>query len=344
MKDITINNHLLCNFPTIDRDEIHNKNKKNAIVMYSGGLDSTVALYWALDNYKSVEVLIVDYNQQHSIEIDYAISFAKMLCVDYKVIKISIPKEFWGIENRLTRGQACLMTSIAALDISQEGADIVHGILRTDNYGDCDRLFLDSFANVLFHPDDIGEIGIATPLRALNRKEDVIAMAYIYGIPINKTWTCRNPYNNIPCGTCAQCIQKKTAIESFFDMYKVNRNSFNSWQHIAASPYHPIVNNTVSYSSIMEILLNTNAFRFAKPCLKYWAPDNTERIATKFSRIPKRNFKKTTQIVNALSAHGYFEDNYRWEVCFCDDGTIAITSRVPDEKIIEKIIIDTILG
>lgn len=68
MNSTTIDNGLLYNLPVIDESEIHCNNKKNAIVMYSGGLDSTVSLFWALDHYKSVKVLIVDYNQQHSME------------------------------------------------------------------------------------------------------------------------------------------------------------------------------------------------------------------------------------------------------------------------------------
>ena len=57
-------------------NEIHSKNKYNAIVVLSGGLDSSVALWWALDTYDKVEAIILDYNQPHKQEIECA----KALC------------------------------------------------------------------------------------------------------------------------------------------------------------------------------------------------------------------------------------------------------------------------
>ena len=159
MKDTTINlfsSGLLSKAPVFDAENIHAQNHKNAIVMFSGGMDSTVSLWWALDNYENVEILIVDYNQPHAIEIDHAFNIAKMVDAKHQKLKVDFPTSFWGIENHLTRGQACLMTSLAALNISHDGADIVMGILSTDNYGDCDREFLDHIASVLFHPKRLG--------------------------------------------------------------------------------------------------------------------------------------------------------------------------------------------
>ncbi len=342
MNSTMTDNGLLCNLPVIDENEIHCKNRKNAIVMYSGGMDSTVSLFWALDHYKTVKVLMVDYNQQHLMEIKAALDFAKMVNLDYKIINVSFPPNFWGIKNRLTRGQACLMTSIAAIDIGHEGADIIHGILRTDDYGDCDRSFLDSLANVLFHPEDSGKIGIATPLRAVSGKTSVIALAYMYGIPIHKTWTCRNPYKGKPCGKCAQCLQRKNALTEFFKEYRVNEKIFFEWQSTLGSPYHPIIDDRGRFSYFAQKFIDSGAMKFVKPCLRYFSPDGKERIASKICRISRKNKLKLNRIVKAVTAHGFFEDNYRWELCICEDGSVAATERIPDFEILENSIIKSI--
>ena len=311
MNNIMTNNGFLHFYPEEDITEVHNQNNINAIVMFSGGIDSTVSLMWAIDNYKNVEALVVDYNQQHSIELKMAKQLLNIYGVKYRTINVTFPDDFWGIKNRLTRGQACLMTSIAALNISHEGADIVHGILRTDNYGDCNRDFLDSIANVLFHPEDQGKIGIATPLRALNGKSDVIAKAYMYGVPIDLTWTCRSPYKNKPCGQCAQCKQRFSGFIEFLDKYNISEKTFYEWQSMFGSPYHPIVMSDHKFQDLSKLLLNSGAFTFSKPSYMYLAPDGKEHISTKVRNLDNKQLKKSGKIVNTISIHGFFDDGYR---------------------------------
>lgn len=232
-------NSMLSSLPVFDESQIHARNHKNAIVMFSGGADSTVTLWWALDNYENVKVLTIDYNQPHVIEVDHANIIAKMANVKHQQIKVDIPHSFWGIENHLTRGQACLMTSLAALDISHDGADIVEGILRMDLYGDCNRDFLDAIAGVLYHDADWNSIGIATPLRAVQDKTDVFALGYQYGVPINLTWTCRDPLDGKPCHRCIQCKERDNALDSFFKKYNIDKDTYEKWTSVLGSPYHP---------------------------------------------------------------------------------------------------------
>ena len=336
------NSGFLQSYPSFDTTEIHSINNNNAIVMFSGGIDSSVSLLWALDHYKNVEALVVDYNQQHSIELEKAFKLIKIYGVKHRTIKVTFPEDFWGIKNRLTRGQACLMTSIAALNISHEGADIVHGILRTDDYGDCNREFLDTIADVLFHPDDKRKIGIATPLRAVNGKAEVFALAYIYGIPVDLTWTCRSPFKNQPCGQCVQCKQRYDGFEKFLKQFNLSKDTFYEWQSVFGSPYHPEIVSTKGLHNLSKLFLKSGAMTFSKPCYLYLAPDGKKHIATQIRYLKRRQFKKNGKMVRSISAHGYFEGAYRWEVVILEDGTVATTRHIPDNDMLEKALLESI--
>ena len=337
-------NSLLSHYPKYDRTQIHALNNNIAYVLMSGGLDSTTALWWALENYGIVKAYIVDYNQQHKIETQYAISVTKMVGVEYEIIHIDFPEKYWGIENKLTRGQACLMNSLVALDISNDGADIVHGILQTDDYGDCDRTFLDSLAAVLFHPNDRHPIGIATPLRAFDSKADVIAYAYQIGAPILNTWTCRSPFMNRECGECVQCKQRTRAFNEFVEKYGVTSETYNKWFSMYGSPYHPVLDNRVP--SHVDNLLNTfvhnRGIKTGKSCLCYEAPDGKIRVASHICNLPRKYKQKGMWFNDMLSIHGYSDDGYRWELCVDKNNRIAATDYLPESSVIEKMLIDNI--
>ena len=64
---------------------------KEAVVLLSGGIDSTTTLYIALDRGYRCHCLIFDYNQRHRKEILRAKKIAKKARCDYKVIKLSLP-------------------------------------------------------------------------------------------------------------------------------------------------------------------------------------------------------------------------------------------------------------
>ena len=328
------------NLRSFDNSQIHERNGKNAIVMLSGGLDSAVALWWALDHYENIKALTVDYNQPHVLEIEHATQLANLTGIYHQMIKVDFPLNFWGLESHLARGQAWLITSLAAIEISRDGLDIVMGILKTDMYGDCNRDFLDSLAGVLFHPNDWNPIGIATPLRAVEDKTDVMAWGYQLGVPADITWSCRDPFDGKPCHRCIQCQQRDFAYNEFFKRYKINEEDYNNWNSVLGSPFHPFFHEASrELEVIIEAFLQAGAFKTGIDCYCYDAPDGTKRVSSHIKSIGDLKIPTSHSIIKAVAASGFLNDGYRWEVCLCADGTVAYTDRLPLSNVIEAALI-----
>ena len=339
-----------------DEGMIHSRNDSHAIVMLSGGIDSTTALTWALYRYDHVRAITMDYNQQHRIEVEYAARTARLMGVEHDIVKVDFPAHFWGIENRLTRGQAGLSAAVAAIAIGHEGADIVLGILPTDNYRDCDRGHLDAVAEVLFHPEDTGGIGIATPLKALRDKADVIALGFEIGAPLMYTWTCRDPDGDRQCMRCPQCVERMTAESKFLAQSGVTADEFSRWQRIPGGLQQPVIigseeaGRSLGAVSVRDLelfamaFINVGGFRSGIKGMVYKDPAGKTRVASKIrdplalSGLGKKIALSAGEYMmrDMNSVSGFDESGHLWEVCILDDGTVAATETLPDMEVIER--------
>ncbi len=63
-------------------------NKEKAVVVFSGGQDSTTCLFWALKKYKEVIAVSFDYNQKHILELDCAKNICKKHGIEYHVFRL----------------------------------------------------------------------------------------------------------------------------------------------------------------------------------------------------------------------------------------------------------------
>lgn len=135
--------------------------KEKAVVVFSGGQDSTTCLFWALKQFAEVEAVTFDYNQRHRLEIEVASSIAKELGIPHTVLDMSLLNQL--APNALTRndiviehkegelpstfvdGRNLLFLSFAAVLAKQKGArHLVTGVCETDfsGYPDCPVIFL----------------------------------------------------------------------------------------------------------------------------------------------------------------------------------------------------------
>lgn len=161
-----------------------------AVVLLSGGQDSTTCLYWAKKRFKSVLAIGFDYGQNHINELSQARKIASDANIPYKIMDVkellasssltehsdhneasylneSLPASF-------TSGRNLLFLTIASSYGAEMGVtDIVTGVCQTDYNGfpDCRRTTIDSMQTTLSLGMGIGDIRIHTPLMYLTKAE-----------------------------------------------------------------------------------------------------------------------------------------------------------------------------
>lgn len=162
-----------------------------AVVLLSGGQDSTTCLHWALKEFDSVTAIGFDYGQRHGVELDYARSNADAAGVAFRVMDVrgllapSSLTDYQGQHNEtshinadlpasFTVGRNLLFLTIAASFAAEHGIkDIVTGVCQTDfsGYPDCHRTTMDAMQLALSLGLGIGDVRIHTPLMYMTKAE-----------------------------------------------------------------------------------------------------------------------------------------------------------------------------
>lgn len=198
-----------------------------ALVVLSGGQDSTTCLYWALDRYGAghVEALSFDYGQRHRIELDCAARIAALAGVPHVVLPIdtfaalggsaltedAIPVRAGLEANRLPNtfvpGRNLIFLTFAAAYAYRRGIEeLVTGVAQTDysGYPDCRQATIDALQLAIRLGMESGLV-IHTPLM-FRTKAETVHMAQALGALPALAWshTC---YNGVqpPCGDCPAC-------------------------------------------------------------------------------------------------------------------------------------------
>ncbi|MFB1050242.1 7-cyano-7-deazaguanine synthase QueC [Paraliobacillus sp. JSM ZJ581] len=209
---------------------------KKAIVVFSGGQDSTTCLFWALERFEQVEVVTFDYQQRHHKEIEVAKQIAVKLGVKQTILDMSLLNQL--APNALTRsnqtitegeneelpstfvpGRNLLFLSFATILARQSGVKhIITGVSETDfsGYPDCRDMFIKSL-NVSLNLSMDDQFVIHTPLMWLDKAETwkLADQLGAFDFIRKETLTC---YNGIPsdgCGECPACQLRKKGLEAF---------------------------------------------------------------------------------------------------------------------------------
>ena len=212
-------------------------NKDAALVVFSGGQDSTTCLFWAKKHFKKVYALSFLYGQKHVKEVELAREIARKAEVDFHVMdvsfighwgKISLPdtsihmdeeKPEGTFPNTFVPGRNLFFLSIAAVYARERGINhIVTGVSQTDfsGYPDCRDAFIKSL-NVTLNLAMEEQFVIHTPLMWID-KAQTWALADELGVldlVRNETLTC---YNGIPgdgCGHCPACKLRREGLEKY---------------------------------------------------------------------------------------------------------------------------------
>jgi len=206
------------------------KNRK-AVVLLSGGLDSTTALYWAKKKGYAPTALAVRYGQRHVRELAAARAVARRAGVPVHEVTLALP---WlggssltnkslklpkialakigkgGIPSTYVPGRNTMFLSLAASLADAIGAHaLVIGANALDysGYPDCRPPFLNAFSKVAKLGTRVGAEGgsmkVLAPLLRLDKK-GIVRLARRVGAPLELTWSCYAGGSK-PCGTCDSC-------------------------------------------------------------------------------------------------------------------------------------------
>ncbi|WP_433945785.1 7-cyano-7-deazaguanine synthase QueC [Paenibacillus sp. SN-8-1] len=210
------------------------KNEK-AVVVFSGGQDSTTCLFWALKHFAEVETVTFNYGQRHSLEIECAKQIADELGVKNTVLDMSllnqlapnaltrddieITHEDGSLPSTFVEGRNHLFLSFAAVLAKTAGArHLITGVCETDfsGYPDCRDTFVKSLNVTLNLAMDYNFV-IHTPLMWLDKAE-TWALADELGafdFVREKTLTCYNGVIGHGCGECPACKLRQAGLDKF---------------------------------------------------------------------------------------------------------------------------------
>ncbi|MGB5630507.1 MAG: 7-cyano-7-deazaguanine synthase QueC [Woeseiaceae bacterium] len=207
--------------------------KQKALVVLSGGQDSTTCLYWAIDRFglAAVDTVTFDYGQRHHIELECAARVAEIAGVGNTVLPIDTFAALGGdsltdpdvdvqdetdtdtgLPNTFVPGRNLVFLTYAAAFAYRRGIrNIVTGVAQTDfsGYPDCRAETISALQEALRLGMETDVI-IHTPLMHLSKKETVELARDLGGLPaMAYTHTCYNG-ERPPCGHCPACKLRAT--------------------------------------------------------------------------------------------------------------------------------------
>jgi 7-cyano-7-deazaguanine synthase len=200
-----------------------------AVVVLSGGQDSTTCLYWALARFgqENVETLTFDYGQRHRIELECAAQVAAMAGVAHTVLPLDTFKALGGnaltdqavavnsevnpqthLPNTFVPGRNLIFLTFAAAYAYPRGIEhVVGGMAQTDysGYPDCRETTLKALERAIRLGMEFN-LTLHTPLMYQTKKETVeLAQALGALEALAYTHTCYNGQQP-PCGECPACL------------------------------------------------------------------------------------------------------------------------------------------
>lgn len=203
-------------------------NNRSALVLFSGGQDSTTCLFWALTRFESVHALGFDYGQKHAVETQQAEAIAEKAGVPFDVIDMAgtlsgsalteHDKDMSAAHERnedlpasfVPGRNALFLSTAASYAYNRRICDLVGGMCQTDysGYPDCRRVFIDSIQTSLSLAMD-EDLRIHTPLMYRTKAE---------------TWKLA-----ADLGTVAGCDVLETVRVMSHTDYNGDRSQLNDW-------------------------------------------------------------------------------------------------------------------
>jgi 7-cyano-7-deazaguanine synthase len=212
---------------------------EEAVLLFSGGIDSTTALYWAHTNFKSVTALIFEYSQKHSLEVELAQVLVSKLDVQSRLINLplkdivysplvdndkKIPdsmedsKDENGVPLTYVPFRNGIFLSIAAgYAESRNIFNLITGfnLIDTPDYPDTTKEFTQKMEDAINQGTSASIVGnkftIHTPLIG-KTKDEIIQMGFKFHADYSYSISCYNG-EEAPCLKCPACDIRSRAFK-----------------------------------------------------------------------------------------------------------------------------------
>ncbi|EGQ1747326.1 7-cyano-7-deazaguanine synthase QueC [Staphylococcus pseudintermedius] len=209
-------------------------NNEKALVVFSGGQDSTTCLFYAKKHFREVELVTFEYGQRHAKEIEVAKEIAEDQGLKHHVLDMALLSQLTpnaltshdmtidshnDVPNTFVPARNLLFLSFAGALAYQIGAKhLITGVCETDfsGYPDCRDSFIKSM-NVTLNLAMDRDFVIHTPLMWLNKKEtwalsdDLGVLDYVR----DRTLTCYNGIIAEGCGECPACQLRQRGLNQY---------------------------------------------------------------------------------------------------------------------------------
>lgn len=189
---------------------------QSAVVLLSGGVDSSVVLALAKIKHRIVYPLVFDYGQKHSKEIKSAFAIANHFGIEPILVQLSIPiksrllkqspEDISSKENYVPFRNTIFLSIALACAETYHAETVYYGAndLDVEDYPDCRPIYIEAMNDVVYIHNQ--RMKIIAPLMGLS-KGQIISIGEQKKIPWHLTWSCHRGEEK-SCGRCPGCVNR----------------------------------------------------------------------------------------------------------------------------------------
>lgn len=204
--------------------------KQPAVVILSGGMDSTTLLYDVIRKHSSIYAISFNYDQKHKKELSMAKATCEVLGVPHKICNLQVLNEVapsaltrddWEVpeghyaeesmKQTVVPNRNMVMLSIAiSYAISLNAPTVYYGAHSGDHdiYPDCRPEFVEAMSKAALLADWF-QVSLQAPYLNMT-KGDIAALGKELVVDYSLTWTCYKGQAT-PCGKCGACVERREA-------------------------------------------------------------------------------------------------------------------------------------
>jgi 7-cyano-7-deazaguanine synthase len=215
--------------------------QRRAVVLLSGGLDSTVTAAVAKQEGCELFLLTIAYRQRHAVEIEQAKQVAAALHVKNHIVvevdlralggsaltgDLAVPKDrleqerAHGVPITYVPARNLIFLSLAAAHAEVIGASVIYfgaNVLDYSGYPDCRPEFIRAFEQAVVAGTKSGVEGVRLEVRApllTLSKAEIIQLGMKLQAPLHLTHSCYDPIGSVACGRCDSCLIRRQGFAS----------------------------------------------------------------------------------------------------------------------------------